>query len=97
MAISEQVAFKKKKNIFHLIYTQKNQDQKVFEPDEDFYKSISAEDFKERAREVVKEEYKKFALNQAKRKKTNLSDFFGALPNFGDGLKFQKNARNEWN
>ena len=34
--------------------------------------------------------------NQAKRKKPNLAEFFGVLPNIGDGLEFQKEARNEW-
>jgi hypothetical protein len=32
---------------------------------------------------------------QVKRKKPNLSKFFGVLPNFDDGLEFQKKARNE--
>ena len=31
-----------------------------------------------------------------KRKKGNLAQFFGVLPNFDDGLAFQKKARNEW-
>jgi hypothetical protein len=26
-----------------------------------------------------------------------LSEFFGVLPHIGDGLEFQKTARNEWN
>jgi hypothetical protein len=34
--------------------------------------------------------------SRAKRKKPNLVSFFGALPNIGDGLEFQKKARNEW-
>jgi hypothetical protein len=28
--------------------------------------------------------------------KSSLEKFFGALPDIGDGLKFQKKARNEW-
>jgi hypothetical protein len=28
--------------------------------------------------------------------RTSLSEFFGALPHLGDGLEFQKKARNEW-
>ena len=35
-------------------------------------------------------------INRIKRKKPNLAEFFGVLPNIGDGLEFQKNARNEW-
>jgi len=34
--------------------------------------------------------------NRAKPKKPNFTEFFGILPNIGDGLEFQKNARNEW-
>jgi hypothetical protein len=33
---------------------------------------------------------------RAQHKKPNLSEFFGALPNIGDGLKFQNEVRNEW-
>ena len=32
----------------------------IFEPDEDFYRSISIEEFQERAREVVETAYKRF-------------------------------------
>ena len=28
--------------------------------------------------------------------KKNFMEFFGALPDIGDGLEYQKNARNEW-
>jgi len=38
-----------------------------------------------------------FRINKLKKEKPNLSEFFGILPNIGDGLEFQKNARNEWN
>ena len=34
--------------------------------------------------------------NRVKRKKPNLTEFFGVLPTIGDGLEFQKSARNEW-
>jgi hypothetical protein len=34
---------------------------------------------------------------RAQRKKPNLTEFFGALPNIGDGLEFQKKVRDEWN
>ena len=47
--------------------------------------------------EHLKDLLESIKLNQANRKKTNLSDFFGVLPNFGDGLEFQKNVRNKWN
>ncbi len=35
--------------------------------------------------------------NRIKARKSNFSDFFGALPNIGDGLAFQKSVRDEWN
>ena len=35
-------------------------------------------------------------VNRTKKEKTNFTEFFGALPNIGDGLEYQKNARNEW-
>jgi hypothetical protein len=38
----------------------------------------------------------RFRRKREKKKKTNYMEFFGALPNIGDGLEFQKNARNEW-
>jgi len=34
--------------------------------------------------------------NRSKYKKVNLSEFFGVLPNIGDGLEFQKTVRDEW-
>ena len=34
--------------------------------------------------------------NRFKYKKANLSEFFGVLPNIGDGLEFQKTVRDEW-
>jgi len=34
--------------------------------------------------------------NRAKTGKQNFMEFFGALPDIGDGLEYQKNARNEW-
>jgi hypothetical protein len=35
--------------------------------------------------------------NNDEGKKPNLARFFGVLPDYEDGLEFQKNARNEWN
>ena len=37
-----------------------NIEQQVFEPDEDFYRSISIEEFKIKAREVVEKVYKRY-------------------------------------
>lgn len=33
---------------------------------------------------------------RVRRKKSKLSDFFGILPEIGDGLEIQKQMRNEW-
>ena len=33
---------------------------------------------------------------RVKSRKANFIEFFGALPNIGDGLEYQKTARNEW-
>ena len=34
--------------------------------------------------------------DRVKRGEHNFMQFFGALPNIGDGLEYQKNVRNEW-
>jgi len=44
----------------------------------------------------LKDFFESIRKNRIKRKKPNLAEFFGVLPNIGDGLEFQKNARNEW-
>lgn len=46
--------------------------------------------------ENLKKSLEHFRINKLNRKKSNLTEFFGILPNIGDGLEFQKNARNEW-
>jgi len=52
-------------------------------------KRANATDFK-RSLRMIRE-------NRTKTKSGNFSQFFGALPNIGDGLEFQKAVRNEWN
>ena len=47
--------------------------------------------------ENLKKSLEHFRINKLNRKKSNLTEFFGILPDIGDGLEFQKNARNEWN
>jgi hypothetical protein len=32
-----------------------------------------------------------------RKRQSNLAEYFGMLPNIGDGLEYQKTARNEWN
>ena len=56
LAQNEQVAIKRGKNMFHLVFRPlEKTKERVFEPDDDFYSSISADEFKERAREVVRQ------------------------------------------
>jgi hypothetical protein len=45
----------------------------------------------------LKQSLKNMKAARSKVSRTNLSEFFGALPHIGDGLEFQKKARNEWN
>jgi hypothetical protein len=47
-------------------------------------------------REGLKTSLERIRKNRLKRKKPNLSEFFGILPDIGDGLEFQKKVRNEW-
>jgi hypothetical protein len=47
--------------------------------------------------ERLKASLERIKNNRNKKKKGNLAQFFGVLPNFEDGLEFQKKARNEWN
>jgi len=47
--------------------------------------------------ESLKNSLERGKHTRSERKKPNLARFFGVLPNFEDGLEYQKNARNEWN
>jgi hypothetical protein len=47
-------------------------------------------------KEDLKKSLDRIKQNRAKRKKPNLAEFFGVLPDIGDGLEFQKKVRNEW-
>jgi hypothetical protein len=46
--------------------------------------------------EGLKTSLERITKDRAKRKKPNLAEFFGILPDIGDGLEFQKKVRNEW-
>ena len=60
LALDQQVFVKKGENIFMVALSNKHvHEDIIFQPDEDFYRSISADEFKERAREVVKAAYKR--------------------------------------
>jgi len=45
---------------------------------------------------TFKNSLKRLKTNRAQHKQPNMAKFFGALPNIGDGLKFQQEVRNEW-
>jgi len=47
--------------------------------------------------ESLKDILERNKIARSRSKKPNLARFFGILPNFDDGLEFQKKARNEWN
>ena len=47
--------------------------------------------------ESLKNSLERGKITRNERKKPNLARFFGVLPNFEDGVEYQKKARNEWN
>jgi len=66
LAVNEEVFIKRGKNAFRLLYTAVNEpedeDEIVYhEPDEDFYRSISAEEFLKGVLEDIDEIDKKYA------------------------------------
>jgi hypothetical protein len=46
---------------------------------------------------ALKQTLDSMKANRIKYRKLRLAEFFGALPNIGDGLEFQKSVRDEWN
>jgi hypothetical protein len=44
----------------------------------------------------LKQSLKSIKATRGKVFRPKMSEFFGALPHIGDGLEFQKKARNEW-
>ena len=47
--------------------------------------------------ESLKDTLERTKIARSMSKKQNLAQFFGVLPEFEDGMEFQKKARNEWN
>ena len=45
---------------------------------------------------TIKNSLRHLHKNRVRNKQPNMAKFFGALPNIGDGLEFQKSVRNEW-
>jgi len=60
MAIKEQIFVKKDNNMFLISRTNKHEESDmIFEPDEDFYQSISMEDVREKLHKVIDRLYAK--------------------------------------
>jgi len=55
LAVNEDIIIKRGKNVFHLIYApvEEYPEQPILEPDDDFYRAISGDEFKKRALEIV--------------------------------------------
>ena len=69
MAIDEKICIKRGKNRFHLLYAPNEKQvspQPILEPDEDFYRAISAEEFRKSAIEIVEKVHQKFYGNERK-------------------------------
>ena len=70
MAIDEDICIKNGKDMFHLMYSSvedtKVHEQVYFEPDEDFYRSITADEFRKNAIEIVEKVHHKFYGNERK-------------------------------
>jgi predicted transcriptional regulator len=68
-AINEDVFIKRGRNTFQLVHANGREEashERVYhEPDEDFYRSISMDEFKERALEMVKRIDKMYAKNES--------------------------------
>jgi len=61
LALNEQVFIQKGENMFVVTCSNgQHCEDVVFQPDDDFYRSITMDEFKERAREVVTAAYKKY-------------------------------------
>ena len=60
MAISKDVFIRRGKNKFVVSNANANDDDEVLEPDDDFRRALSVTEFKEKAREVVKNVYKRY-------------------------------------
>ena len=46
--------------------------------------------------EDLKNLLERIKSERVKSRKANFIEFFGMLPDIGDGLEYQKNVRNEW-
>ena len=64
LALNEDIAIKRGKNMFHLTYTPIEKtypEQPFLEPDEDFYSALSADEFREKLMVVLDKVDKKYA------------------------------------
>jgi len=63
LAIKEDVLIKRGRNRFHLIHSKANDTSEydeILEPDEEFYKALTAEEFKEKALKMVEKVHYQF-------------------------------------
>jgi hypothetical protein len=64
LAINENVVIKRGKNLFHLMHASDEKqylEQPILEPDDDFYRALSAEEFREQLMVVLDRVDKKYA------------------------------------
>ena len=66
VAVEDEVCTKRGRNMLRLMYEPAVEKPMIFEPDEDFYSSITADEFKERALEIVEKVHHKFYGNERK-------------------------------
>jgi len=61
IAINEDVFIKRDRSMFQLICNnyEMNREREYYEPDEDFYRSISADEFKDKALKIIDKIYNK--------------------------------------
>jgi hypothetical protein len=71
MAVNEDVCVKSGKNMFTVGVVNEYKPDMIFEPDDDFYRSISGEELKKRAIEMVEKEHNIFYKNNFNLQKIN--------------------------
>lgn len=63
LAVKEEVLIERDGNVFHLVCNpvEKDKERAYYAPDDDFYRSLSADEFRERLRVVLGKVDKKYA------------------------------------
>jgi hypothetical protein len=74
MAIDEEIGVKRGENMFLVsIASEREEPDMIFEPDEDFYRSISMEEFRKRVKEDIHQWYKERNENNCITRSTAIS------------------------